>query len=59
LCDTEGERFVLRKKFAIFQENFKDTSMKIWATAFYSEIKTSLEVIIYPLARELFALEKD
>ena len=31
LRDTEGERFVLRKKFALFQANFKDTSMNIWA----------------------------
>jgi hypothetical protein len=39
LRDTEGERFVLRKKFAVFQENFKVATRKFLMKHYVSRLR--------------------
>jgi hypothetical protein len=58
LRDTDGERFVLLNKGCIFSGEFESCKKENPRKKISSTIKTLLDVIIYPLAVELFALRK-
>ena len=58
LRDTDGERFVVLKKDAIFKEIFYDAKKENLRKRDFLKIENSLYVIIYPHALELFAREK-
>jgi hypothetical protein len=59
LRDTDGERFVVIKKDAVFKEIFETRKKENQHEAIFLAIKILLYVIIYPHATELFALRKD
>lgn len=59
LRDTDGERFVVHNKVSAFSGEFARCKTRNSVTNWSAAIENSLDAIIYPLALELFALQKN
>ncbi len=59
LRDTDGERFVVHNKVSAFSGEFVDRKTQNSARAIASATENFLDAIKYPLAIELFAIQKD
>jgi hypothetical protein len=59
LRDTDGERFVVHNKVSAFSGEFAGCKKRNSARAIAFAIEIVLDAIIYPLALELFALQKN